>query len=123
MQRMAGTSTMGESLKSSLKQIVKTPITYMRSPQYFYVAGTYVGTYVAKNGTDTLCLATKQSNEATAFYKFWLVFAANGGLSVFWKDPGLAKLFGKQGVVMTKASYAWWAARDCIHMLGACCNR
>eukprot|EP01083_Nonionella_stella_P201927 738210_1 len=108
-------------------------------PQFGYVFGTYSSTYLAKNYTDTICKSTNQSCEKTAVYKFWIVFAVNGGLSVFWKDPGLARII-KQNVnskiqasiknsVQTaikqpsqpamKMTHIWWIARDVLHMIGA----
>jgi hypothetical protein len=119
MEKMSGKTLLLPSLKQSAKQIFKTPIQYARSPQFGYVFGTYTGTYLAKNYIDTLCTQTQQSNEATALYKFWGVFAVNGGLSVFWKDPGLARLFGKPSVKLGMPTYACWTGRDCLHMLGA----
>eukprot|EP00484_Ammonia_sp_Unknown_P011463 CAMPEP_0197052772 /NCGR_PEP_ID=MMETSP1384-20130603/27188_1 /TAXON_ID=29189 /ORGANISM="Ammonia sp." /LENGTH=256 /DNA_ID=CAMNT_0042485573 /DNA_START=107 /DNA_END=877 /DNA_ORIENTATION=+ len=123
------------SLQQSLKKILTTPHRYIALPQYRLVFGTYSGTYLAKNYTDTVCKAMQQSPEQTAFYKFWLVFAVNGGLSVFWKDPGLARIT-KESVAKQLAStanntaktaaapsmkmtYAWWMTRDVVHMMGA----
>jgi hypothetical protein len=118
MQRMSGTATLNDSLLKSGKQILTKPVSYAKSPQYFYVFGTYMGTYMAKNMIETICLETKQSDEATAFYKFWLVFGVNGSLSVFWKDPGLARLFGTVKKATPRMTLATWAARDGTHMLG-----
>ena len=83
------------------------------------MVGTYIGTYLSKNCIDTLCLTSGTSNEATAAYKFWGVLVVNVGLSVFWKDPGLAKLFGTTSVKMPWQVYASWIARDPIHTVGA----
>lgn len=118
MESMSGKNTLTGSLKSSAKQIFSSPFTYLKSPQYKYVVGTYIGTYSAKNSTDTFCKYTKQSAEASAVWKFWFVTAVNGGLSVFWKDPGLARLFGKSSAKMPTITYASWMTRDFIHILG-----
>ena len=77
--------------------------------------GRVVGFRLPANYTDSICLATKQTPETTAIYKFWFVFAVNGGLSVFWKDPGLAKIFGSGPPKKTpKSVYAAWCARDVL---------
>ena len=56
-----------------------------------------------------------------------IVFAVNGGLSVFWKDPGLARII-KQGAAVSAthaqspamaATYCWWLLRDTMHVFGA----
>lgn len=121
MESMSGKKTLIGSLKSSGRDIFKTPFKYVRSPQYGYVVGTYAGTYLSKNVSDTMCVYTKQTPEKTAFYKFWLVFAFNGGLSVFWKDPGMARLFGTGSAVkMPPSVYGAWALRDGVHLVGAC---
>lgn len=119
MEKMSGKSTLINSLKNSGKQMATNPFSYARSPQYCYVFGTYLGTYMSKNMLDTYCKKTHQTADHAAFLKFWGVFAVNGGLSVFWKDPGLAKLFGKSAAKMPPTVYATWALRDGVHMLGA----
>lgn len=84
--------------------------------------GTYGSTYLIKNYVDTMCIQTNQTAEATAFYKFWLVFAVNGGLSVFWKDPGLAKIFRNPNAnkrATPTATLASWVLRDIFHVTGA----
>lgn len=68
----------------------------------------------------TQCANTRiKVRKPRLFFKFWFVTAVNGGLSVFWKDPGLARLFGKAATKMPPTVYAWWTVRDMIHMLGA----
>lgn len=119
MERMSGNTTLKQSLIRSGTSIVTNPLKYIRSPAYGFVFGTYAGTYITKNCIDTSCQATQQSAEATAFVKFWGVLAVNGGLSVFWKDPGLAKLFGNSAAAMPKSVYACWVVRDFLHMIGA----
>jgi len=120
-------TTVTSALRQSLGQIISAPHRYMASPQFKYVLGTYSGTYLAKNYTDTICKATHQDAEQTAFYKFWLVFAVNGGLSVFWKDPGLARIVRSSATTTAKTTppsalritYLWWLSRDTAHILGA----
>eukprot|EP00483_Globobulimina_turgida_P004591 UN04600 len=118
------------SLKQSIYQIFTKPHRYMFLPQFGYVFGTYSSTYLAKNYTDTICKATNQNPEQTAFYKFWLVFAVNGGASVFWKDPGMARIIKqkvgdsvkssvKSAAISMKGTYVWWITRDVLHMIGA----
>lgn len=120
MEKMSGRVTLAASLRTSARQMLSTPVRYVRSPQYTFVVGTYAGTYISKNLADTVCKETEQTPEKEAFYKFWSVLAVNGGLSVFWKDPGLARLFGKSaGPAMPKTVYASWMLRDALHMVGA----
>eukprot|EP01084_Bolivina_argentea_P182256 314674_1 len=124
--------TVMSSLRRSAIRIFTKPYQYMKLPQFGYVFGTYSSTYLAKNYIDTICKATNQNPEQTAIYKFWLVFAVNGGLSVFWKDPGLARVI-KQNLAAEmshtmkstaqspsmRLTYAWWISRDTLHMIGA----
>lgn len=120
MEKMSRRIPLTSSLQISARQMLNTPAQYLQSPQYSFVVGTYAGTYICKNLVDTMCKETEQTPEKEAFYKFWSVLAVNGGLSVFWKDPGLARLFGKSvGPAMPKTVYASWMLRDAIHMVGA----
>ena len=69
-----------------------------------------------------MCKVTNQTPESTALWKFWLVFAVNGGLSVFWKDPALAKIFANPGSKKgptPRNTFLSWIARDTIHVFGA----
>ena len=126
--------TVVQSLRNSLSTIITRPHKYMIKPEFSYVFGTYGGTYLAKNYVDTICKYKHQSPEQTAFYKFWIVFAVNGGLSVFWKDPGLARIVkenvaeqlsissavaAKAVAPSMKMTYLWWIGRDLTHMFGA----
>lgn len=119
IQQMSGKATMGQSLRTSGLHILSNPVSYACTPQFYYVVGTYMGTYLSKNYIDTMSKEAKLSPESTAALQFWGVLAVNGGLSVFWKDPGLAKLFGSQAAAMPKTTYAAWMLRDSLHMLGA----
>lgn len=117
-------TTVRSALRRSLSEILFTPHRYMLSPQFRYVFGTYSGTYLAKDYTDTICKATNQGPEHTAQITFGLVFAVNGGLSVFWKDPGLARIFKTSAKTATpsnalRMTYFWWLTRDTAHILGA----
>jgi len=125
MEKMSGIKpSIQSSLKDSFKTILTKPIKYAKLPQFGYVFGTYSLSYVAKNYTDTVSYKYSFTPERTAFYKFWLVFAVNGGLSVFWKDPGLARIFrntSKNSVAKSTpmAVYTSWIMRDSLHMIGA----
>ena len=123
--------TVISSLRNSFTTILMRPHRFMMLPQFPFVFGTYSLTYLAKNYTDTICKHTRQSPENTAFYKFWIVFGVNGGLSVFWKDPGLARIIKQNvaSIVSTTATntatktpsmtmtYLWWINRDVLHMV------
>lgn len=99
------------------------PFRYVRRPEFGYVFGTYGATYASKNIVDAVCSETKQSAKATAFYKFWIVFVINGGICVFWKDPGLARIFQNTNIKRRrktpKAALATWVLRDVMHVIGA----
>jgi len=69
---------------------------------------------------DSICTHYNKSNEETSFWKFWIVFAVNGGLSVFWRDPKFAKIFGtKVPSKVPTMSYVFWMSRDCVHIIGS----
>lgn len=119
-ESMSGRTTIGQSLKSSFKEILTRPHRYMMRPEYRVVYGTYAATYVAKNTIDSYCTHHNKSNEVTSFWKFWGVLAVNGSLCVFWRDPVFAKIFGTKAATKVPAiSYVFWASRDVIHTTGA----
>ncbi|ETO27463.1 hypothetical protein RFI_09670 [Reticulomyxa filosa] len=119
IESMSGKTTLLSSLSTSIKQMTK-PYQYMRLLEFGVVVVTYGATYMIKNITDTVCIASNQSASSTAFWQFWLVFVVNGGLSVLYKDPILTKRFGlKSSTPLPLFSYLWWVARDSCNVLGA----
>ena len=96
IRNMRGTMNIPQSLKESFSIIFTKPHQYLMRPEYNIVFVTYGSTYLSKNYIDSACYITNQNPETTAMYKFWVVLLVNGGLSVFWKDPKLAILFGNQ---------------------------
>eukprot|EP01083_Nonionella_stella_P083240 230090_1 len=117
---MSGKSTILRSLGDSFKEIGTRPHRYLRRPEFGIVFGVISSTYLAKNGSDSYCAFHNMSNERTAFIKFWTVFAVNGSLCVFWRDPQFAKIFGtKAPSRVPVVSYFFWFSRDVFHALGA----
>lgn len=117
--------TVTSALRGSLHRIITAPHRYMVTQQFRYVFGAYSATYLAKNYMDTLCKVAEETPERTAIYKFWVVFAVNGSLSVFWKDPGLARIV-KTATMSTptppsalRRTFLWWTGRDAAYMVTA----
>ena len=104
-------------------EFVTKPKTAFAQPALWMVAGVYGGTYLAKNVSD-VCIERRglsESHKGANAAKFAATTACNMGGSIL-KDAAFAKLYGSAVaavVLVSPASYALFAARDCLTIGGA----
>lgn len=112
-ENASGKAQLFPSFFGTLKESVKHPIKFIRSPQFFWVWLTYSGTYMAANLVETI--AAKKKVDA-AFPK-WVSTSATNTVLCIQKDRAFAKLFGtKVAANVPLGSYAAWLGRDVISM-------
>ena len=104
-------------------EFVTKPKTALAQPALWMVAGVYGGTYLAKNVSD-VCIERRglsETHKGANAAKFAATTACNMGGSIL-KDAAFAKLYGAAVaavVLVPPASYALFAARDCLTIGGA----
>ena len=104
-------------------EFVTKPKTAFAQPALWMVAGVYGGTYLAKNVSD-VCIERRglsETHKGANAAKFAATTACNMGGSIL-KDAAFAKLYGAAVaavVLVPPASYALFAARDCLTIGGA----
>ncbi|KAK8051090.1 hypothetical protein PG993_002475 [Apiospora rasikravindrae] len=117
-ENASGRKTLGESLKSSFKNLLLRPHTVIFSKPVAFIIMVYGGTYLTANTLDT-ATSTVQNKPATLVTsgttKFASSSAANAGLSVV-KDQMYVKLFGPSGPPrpVPLPSYGLFLLRDCM---------
>ena len=106
-------------------EFVTKPKVAFGQPAVWIVAAVYGGTYFAKNFADVLIERRGLSeSRAAGTAKFCATTATNMGGSIL-KDAAFARWFGAAAAaaaaptVIPKASYALFAARDCLTISGA----
>lgn len=104
--------------------LVKPKVAFT-SPALWMVAGVYGGTYFAKNVSDVAIERFQVKEPMGGLGKFTAVTATNMWSSIL-KDAAFARLFGVAAAatnaappVVPLASYALFAARDCLTIGGA----
>jgi len=93
VQNASGAKTLGESVKDSVRQLIKKPTTFLKSPAFLLLWGVYGGTYVAVNLATTICDRRNVTDEQRHMVKFVGVSSVNLGLNVS-KDRIFATMFG-----------------------------
>ncbi len=119
MENASGRDTLGRSLRASLRTLALRPHAILLSRPFALIFLLYGGTYLTANALDT-ATATARGLPAThvtaGTAKFAASSAANIGLCIY-KDQVFVRLFGPPGAVaraVPLASYALFAARDCL---------
>ncbi|KAI0433613.1 hypothetical protein F5Y09DRAFT_52445 [Xylaria sp. FL1042] len=118
MENASGRSTLGESLKTSLRTLFTRPHTMLFSRPVALIFMLYGGTYLTANTLDTAS-ATVRGKPAhyvsSGTDKFVASSAANVGLCIY-KDQVYVKLFGPGGPPrpVPLPTYALFGLRDCI---------
>ncbi|KAK0715526.1 hypothetical protein B0H67DRAFT_601056 [Lasiosphaeris hirsuta] len=119
MENASGRRTLGDSLRTSLKNLVLRPHHLIFSKPFALIFMLYGGTYFTANAVDT-ATSTVQNHPVTLVTsgtsKFAASSAANIGLCIY-KDQVFARLFGPAGMVprpVALPTYALFAARDCM---------
>ena len=115
-----GRTTIVNSIKNSLYQMVTQPVNYILKPEFGVVYGVISLTYLTRNVAASYCLCSNKSAEETGLIKFWSVLIVNGGLCVLWRDPKFSTLFGTKTIDkrIPFMSYLFWISRDVVHTLG-----
>jgi hypothetical protein len=119
MENASGRNTLASSIKSSLRNLVLRPQTFLFSKPVGLIFMLYGGTYLTANTLDT-ATSTVTNRPATHITagtaKFAASSAANVGLCIY-KDQVFVKLFGPPGAVprpVPPASYLLFTLRDCL---------
>ena len=113
------------AIGANAAEFVTKPKVAFGQPAVWIVAAVYGGTYFAKNFADVLIERRGLSeSRAAGTAKFCATTATNMGGSIL-KDAAFARWFGAAAAaaaapaVIPKASYALFAARDCLTISGA----
>lgn len=118
MENASGRSTMGESLRASLKNLLIRPHTMLFSKPVALIFMVYGSTYLTANTLDTATstMHNKPANHVTSgTLKFAASSTANIGACIY-KDQLFVKLFGPTGPPrpVPLPSYALFTIRDCM---------
>lgn len=112
-ENASGKAPLWTSFASSLKSMVKSPIQFIKSPQFYWIWIVYGGTYVAVNLTSSACEYTRTD---PALPKWAASFSFNT-TSCIAKDRAFAVLFGTRAASSVPlGSYGAWLGRDFISM-------
>lgn len=119
MENASGRTTLGDSIKNSLRNLLLRPHTMLFSRPVALIFMAYGGTYLTANFLDTTT-STLQNKPATLVTsgtaKFVSSSAANIGLGIY-KDQVYARMFGPVGQAVRRVpapSYALFTLRDCM---------
>ncbi|KAK4152340.1 hypothetical protein C8A00DRAFT_34981 [Chaetomidium leptoderma] len=119
MENASGSRPLVDSLKSSLRSLLRHPAGVVFSKPFALIFAVYGGTYLTANTLDT-ATSTVRSLPAThvtsGTAKFAASSAANIGVCIY-KDQVFVRLFGPPGITprpVTVPSYLLFAARDCM---------
>ncbi|KAI5866691.1 hypothetical protein GGS23DRAFT_283471 [Durotheca rogersii] len=118
MENASGRSTLGSSLRSSLRTLLSRPHTLLFSKPVGLIFALYGGTYLTANALDT---ATSTLHDRPATHvtsgtaKFVASSVANVGLCIY-KDQVYVRMFGPSGPPrpVPLPSYLLFALRDCL---------
>ncbi|GAB5362494.1 hypothetical protein AAMO2058_000801700 [Amorphochlora amoebiformis] len=101
------------SFLNSMKSMIIRPVTFLKSPQFFWIWLVYGSTYAAANITETVC---DHLETDVALPKLLSTFATNTSTCIA-KDQAFAKMFGtKVPSAVPRQSYAIWLTRDILSM-------
>lgn len=119
MENASGANTLGNSIKSSLRTLLRRPQSLLFSKPTALIFCLYGGTYLTANTVDTFS-STAHNRPASAVTagttKFAASSAANIGVCIY-KDQVFVRLFGPPGAIprpVPMASYGLFALRDCL---------
>lgn len=108
-ENASGKATLGVSVKNSFKDMISSPLKFLRSPQYFWIWLVYGSTYTTANAIQTVC---DWKNKDVAFPKLVSTFLVNTSTCIA-KDRAFAKIFGTAAPkAVPNAAYGAWLCRD-----------
>ncbi len=114
-QNSSGTAPLWTSFGSSIKELVKSPVQFLKSPSFRWIWLVYSSTYFAANAMGTASAATKTDGK----FATWAATSTVNTTTSILKDRAFARLFGKTNVAPTPTpmgSYAAWLTRDLVSM-------
>lgn len=112
-QHAAGAKSLWQSVVSSVRTVVVSPASFLRSPDYGWLFALYSLTYFSANSAETICASL---NIDRTVPQLALSTGANMTMSIA-KDRAFARAFGV--ILPTRlpaSSYACWLGRDAISM-------
>ncbi|KAI1804970.1 hypothetical protein F4811DRAFT_517516 [Daldinia bambusicola] len=120
MENASGRNTLGNSLRSSLRTLLRRPHAVLVSKPVALIFMLYGGTYLTANALDTATSTVRNAPAAgvtAGTAKFAASSAANVGLCVY-KDQVFVRMFGPAGHGPPRPvplpSYALFTLRDCL---------
>ncbi|KAF9874648.1 hypothetical protein CkaCkLH20_07785 [Colletotrichum karsti] len=119
MENASGRRSLGESVKSCLRELVLRPHHVVFSKPFALIFALYGGTYLTANTLDTAVstVQNKSPSHVTAGTgKFAASSTANIGICMY-KDQVYVRMFGPPGVTpraVPMISYALFGLRDCL---------
>jgi hypothetical protein len=107
-----GKVSVWQSLGNSAREMVTSPLSYLRAPPFRYMCALYGGTYAAAN-----LFSSYEESRSTSMPlgKTSAIFVANSSLAL-WKDRAFARLFGGAPKPVPAPAYAAWWCRDFVSM-------
>lgn len=112
-ENASGKMKLWPSFFNSFREMGTAPISFLKSPQFFWVWLTYGGTYLGVNMCRSTC---EYTNTDEAFPVWGTSFAVNTTTCIL-KDRAFARLFGtKAPQNVPLGSYGAWLGRDIISM-------
>lgn len=109
-ENASGKASLGESFKTSLKEMAASPGTFVKSPQFLWIWLVYGATYVTANTCITMC---EKTDTDVALPKLLSTFAVNTSTCIA-KDRAFANIFSASSTpkVIPNAAYGAWLIRD-----------
>jgi len=108
-ENASGKATLGASVKTSMKELAASPVTFLKSPQFIWIWLVYGSTYATANLVQTIC---DKRNQDVAIPKLVSTFTVNTSTCIA-KDRAFAKIFGSSAsAVIPRGAYGAWLARD-----------
>jgi hypothetical protein len=105
----AGSTTLGSALRANAARLATKPVAFLATPEYAWIWGVYVSTYLAANTIDTIC---KLAHRPPALPKF-IGTSATNIVACVSKDAAFARMFGsKAATAVPLTSLALFSVRD-----------
>jgi hypothetical protein len=121
VEKAAGSHTILESIKHTMKSMAREPGTYFKSPMFLFMWGVYAATYSTANCLKTITEHRDMQNRSNVGRT-----SSSGNIGVFatttlvnsyasiLKDRYYAKAFGTSVGKVPLITYGLWGVRDCL---------
>ncbi|KAF2798134.1 hypothetical protein K505DRAFT_234009 [Melanomma pulvis-pyrius CBS 109.77] len=118
IENASGRNTLGDSLKSSLKELVSRPHRFLGSKPFALIYMLYFGTYFTANSIDTASSTMSRdpfTSTTAGTSKFVATSTSNLALCLY-KDNRFTQLFGSTGPSrpVPLPTFALFTVRDCL---------